>query len=611
MSSHSSQDSPTRGRSRGRGHGRGQGRGRGQGCGQSRARSRAESMNNIDQACDADRTLRTLSTRARSYVSYFPMPTRYSEAASQSEPVDKDLDPGHIVSAEYLPASTVASGTSTLSILLFHDNIAPMNDATTGESYEPRTSVSAEATTVNPDPSTSPSTRQFTSPTSPQQGNLDDVATQGNITDRNTSPRTYLGELATSIQRNIDGHTTHDNINDQTIPSQSKLDDQISQGNINRHITQDDIQEQTTLSQSNRDDLSSPFQRHTNDVTSFPQSNLAYSTFSNQGNSNNRTFASQRDLNEADSSQGNSNNSSASFKIRLDDLTSSPLQTYPHILPYVPQSNVDNPTLIPTFSPQINPNETVSSAPSQRSLSELCNPSTVDFAFEFTVPSTHGRLGLWAHQSVLVSTPGAFTSLFGLPNIPDTASTCLRRFYESRVLVPEFSLVAHCALLHFLYTAEEEEMPDQIDLRDFVITPIPVLPWMVDDIVDMVLEPVYATPWTELLVLARRYHLDNTLGVLCQDKIVASLTFLDAVPTLLVHGGDYPEMKARILNWCGRTVLRVYNALSDPARGTDSAMLRAILAGLFERVEGWEGVTEACEEISREMLRATRQRGCS
>ncbi|KAG0009322.1 hypothetical protein BGZ81_003494 [Podila clonocystis] len=538
MSSHSSQDSPTRGRSQGRGRGRGQGRGR--------ARSRAESMNNIDQACDADRTLRTLSTRARSYVSYIPMPTRYSEASSQSELVDNGLDPGHIVSAEYLPASTVASGTSPLSILLFHNNITLMNDATTGESDEPRTSVSPEET-VNLDPSTSPSTRQSTSPTTPLQGNLDDLATQGNIKDRNTSPRSDLGEMATSIQSNIDSHTTQGNISDQTAPSHSNLDDQISQGNSNRQITQDDIQEQTTLSQSNRGDMTSSFQRHTDD-------------------------------------------------------------TDPYSLPYIPQSNVDNPTISLTFSPQINPNEAASSAPSQRSLSELCNPSTVDFAFEFTVPSTHSRIGLWAHQSVLVSTSGAFTSLFGLPNIPDTSSTCLRCYYESRVLVPEFSLVAHCSLLHFLYIAEEEEMPDQIDLRNYVLTPIPVLPWMVDDLVDVIHEPMYATPWTELLVLSRRYHLDNTLGVLCQDKIVASLTFLDAVPTLLVHGGDYPEMKARILNWCARTVMRVYNALSEPARGTDPVMLRAILVGLFERVEGWEGVTEACEEFSQEMLRATGQR---
>lgn len=155
-------------------------------------------------------------------------------------------------------------------------------------------------------------------------------------------------------------------------------------------------------------------------------------------------------------------------------------------------------------------------------------------------------------------------------------------------------------------------MPDQIDLRDYVLTPIPVTPWMIDDVVDVILNPVYATPWGQLLVLARRYHLDSTLGVLCQDKIVAGLTFLDAVPTLLMFGAHYPGMKARILDWCARTVLRVYSALrSLGVTSVDQPMLWAIVAGMFEAVEDWEVVAEVCTEISLAMERVARQRGGS
>ncbi|KAF9333884.1 hypothetical protein BG006_003037 [Podila minutissima] len=444
-------------------------------------------------------------------------------APSQTEPVGHDLDSSQVVSAEYASASTVACDVSTSPVLLFYNNRALTSDASTAESGESRTSVSAEAT-FSLDPSTSPTKIQSTSQKFPPQGNLEDLVTQGNIEDRSASPQSCLIDLATSIQRNIDN----------------------------------------------------------------------------------------RAINDTASSQGNSNDPTYSPELKLEDPTSS-WHSNPHGSTFVPQSNLDNPTSFSTSSRQTNPNDAFS-PPSQRTLTELCNPLTVDFAFEFLAPTTGRYLGLWAHQSVLASSSGAFTSLFGLPNMPDTSPFCSRRFYEFRVRISDFSLVAHCALLRFLYTAEEGgEVPDQIDLRDYVLTPIPVTPWMIDDVVDVILNPVYATPWRELLVLARRYHLDSTLGVLCQDKIVVGLTFLDAVPTLLMFGVHYPGMKVRILDWCARTVLRVYSALRDlGVRSVDQPiMLWAIVAGMFEAVEDCEVVAEVCAEISLVMERVARQWGGS
>ncbi|KAG0336008.1 hypothetical protein BG000_007025, partial [Podila horticola] len=582
MSSKNSQDLPVRGRGRGRGRGR--------------ARPGTKSMDNVLQA-DPDPTLRTLSTRANSYFSYLPMPTECSEGSIQTEHVDHDLDPNQHVSAEN-------SVISTLPILHLHNKCALMSGAATVDSDESSTVLTAEPT-LSLDPSASSPTSQSTSPAFPPQDNLENLTAQGSITDQTTSPQSNPDG---PILRNTDDLITQGNTNDRSTASQISFDNPTTQGNINVQITQGNNHDQAILPYTSRHDLTSSPQRNHAGATSFPQRNLADPT-SSQGDFIDM-ISPHSDLNDTHSSQDICNDSTYPREITLFDPSSYPLQSNTYDPTAVRHNNLDNPTSFQENPPQINPSD-ASSSPSQRTLSELCNPNTVDFAFEFVVPSTNNHVGLWAHQSVLMSSPGAFTSLFGLPNKPDTSSTCLRRFYESRVFIPEFSLVAHCALLHFLYAAEEEaeEVPDQIDLRNFVLTPIPVIPCMVDDVVDMILWPVHVTPWRELLLLARRYHLDDTLGVQCQDKIVANLTFLDAVPTLLVLGGSYPGMKTRILDWCARTVLRVYNALRDPAvREVDRPMLQAVIAGMFERVEGWQGVAEACAEILQAIQCLTRPR---
>ncbi|KAF9287130.1 hypothetical protein BGZ74_001160, partial [Mortierella antarctica] len=118
-------------------------------------------------------------------------------------------------------------------------------------------------------------------------------------------------------------------------------------------------------------------------------------------------------------------------------------------------------------------------------------------------PSSEGRVGLWAHQSVLMQTV-SIAFLYRLPNSADN-SPSLRQYFETSARVPEFSVVAHCALLHFLYRGQ---VPDQVNMFGFIITPLPVwqCPWN-SAMVEVMTNPVQPTPWIDVMHLAERYNL--------------------------------------------------------------------------------------------------------
>lgn len=108
---------------------------------------------------------------------------------------------------------------------------------------------------------------------------------------------------------------------------------------------------------------------------------------------------------------------------------------------------------------------------------------TADFEFEFTDPVSKNCVVLWAHQSVLMLT-GAFKTMYDLPRSLDLSFAGVYMFTTARVT--EFSLIAHCALLHFMYTGK---VPGKIDLREFIILPIPVSSLSNDPVDDLLSSP--------------------------------------------------------------------------------------------------------------------------
>ncbi|KAI9236337.1 MAG: hypothetical protein BYD32DRAFT_462612 [Podila humilis] len=74
--------------------------------------------------------------------------------------------------------------------------------------------------------------------------------------------------------------------------------------------------------------------------------------------------------------------------------------------------------------------------------------TTLDFAFVFKHPGSGHMVALWRHQSVLNKTSD--------------------RFHSDRV--PEYSLVAYCTMVRYIYTGKVHL---HIDMREFLISDLP------------------------------------------------------------------------------------------------------------------------------------------
>ncbi|KAG0336005.1 hypothetical protein BG000_007022 [Podila horticola] len=136
-----------------------------------------------------------------------------------------------------------------------------------------------------------------------------------------------------------------------------------------------------------------------------------------------------------------------------------------------------------------------------------------DFAFVFK--GTGNRLiALWTYQSQLAAA-GTFKTLYRLPNVPDAESSpsSTKRARHSKdvcIQVPEFSLVAHCALIRYLETGDLER---QINLRRFIMSSVqndsPDQPKQCggDIVNELRQDPWKLVSWRQVYQLALRYGL--------------------------------------------------------------------------------------------------------
>ncbi|KAF9292904.1 hypothetical protein BGZ74_000120 [Mortierella antarctica] len=147
-----------------------------------------------------------------------------------------------------------------------------------------------------------------------------------------------------------------------------------------------------------------------------------------------------------------------------------------------------------------------------------------DFAFVFK--GTGNRLiALWTRESQLAAT-GKFKTMFHLPNVPnaESSSSSTKRARISQnacTMVPEFSLVAHCALIRYLETGDLER---QISLRHFFLTvyqddsPDQPKQWGGDIVEELRKDPLRLVSWRQVYHLALRYGLVE-LQKLCASNL--------------------------------------------------------------------------------------------
>ncbi|KAF9317862.1 hypothetical protein BG003_000258 [Podila horticola] len=135
-----------------------------------------------------------------------------------------------------------------------------------------------------------------------------------------------------------------------------------------------------------------------------------------------------------------------------------------------------------------------------------------------------------------------------------SASSNKRRYQAAITAISDPSLVAHCALVQCRYKCQ---LGEQVDLCECAIHRPAFMHEPQQDVDLLLLWPVRATPWLELLHLAHRYQVTH-LEDLCQAKVAASLAYMKAVPVLLELGEVYPELWTKALDLCGHYVLEMY-----------------------------------------------------
>lgn len=130
---------------------------------------------------------------------------------------------------------------------------------------------------------------------------------------------------------------------------------------------------------------------------------------------------------------------------------------------------------------------------------------SLDFAFLFPFFAGNRPVAVWAHQRVL-AIHGNFQSTFNIPNVfaPGPAPG---RLHE----IPGDSLVAYCALIHYMYTGHAQL---EVDLRKFTIHPWPYPSpeeyQVRGNVVDhLLVRPLRTVSWMELYQLALRYELND------------------------------------------------------------------------------------------------------
>ncbi|KAF9379642.1 hypothetical protein CPB97_008856 [Podila verticillata] len=100
---------------------------------------------------------------------------------------------------------------------------------------------------------------------------------------------------------------------------------------------------------------------------------------------------------------------------------------------------------------------------------------SVDFAFVLTHSKKDQRsnndrmVAFWAHQDMLALSSEKFQELHGVTQVVNTSLTDPALFLLAMDLIPEYSLVAYCVILRFIYTGVLE---CTVDLREFILTPM-------------------------------------------------------------------------------------------------------------------------------------------
>lgn len=228
---------------------------------------------------------------------------------------------------------------------------------------------------------------------------------------------------------------------------------------------------------------------------------------------------------------------------------------------------------------------------------EMSNSYNVDFMFKFQFPDTDSHMGLWAHQSVLLSM-GTFMSIYILPGLINTTSST-HWYYLMEIQIPEFSLVAHCGMLRFIYT---DQVPEQINLQEYVITPFPAMPHFLIDVMLLKSFPVQPMPWGDLLHLADKYQLDS-LSIICQQQVVAGLTFQTAVLTLLEFGAKFPGLQVHVIKFCADQVLELYKLFCKPlVTEVEIMLVNSIVAVMLLQVADRTWMMEVCKADGLEIV---------
>ncbi|KAF9381449.1 hypothetical protein CPB97_007750 [Podila verticillata] len=95
--------------------------------------------------------------------------------------------------------------------------------------------------------------------------------------------------------------------------------------------------------------------------------------------------------------------------------------------------------------------------------------TTLDFAFVFKHPESGHMVALWTHQSVLNKTSDRFKQLHHFPKPDGSRTAWLYSFHSDQV--PEYSLVAYCTMVRYIYTGKVHL---HNDMREFLISDLPI-----------------------------------------------------------------------------------------------------------------------------------------